>query len=653
MRNIIICNKKGLFEHVLSTEELITWLENNDDFNSFEWPKNIDNTRIFILAELKWNDSFRHTDFYGFELVRRLRLRNIQCPIFVFSFLPKEYFLELKSPVFQILRASFAHPFLQLPLEDLSSELNVFTMNLSNYQLDDIKFHFFDTQGLLDEYIHHLKNIIINKDFERIKDIMQQIHYFIPEEHLSLFRSINEDFVSNIQSGQVAVYKLITDLKMRIQTLLPPRYVSVNEIKTVHNWRILLIDDNLQLLEELNTRFSVNGIQCLNASSGVEAFSILEQDFQGKLINADTGQTLSANSIAVVVSDLRFIDEHGDWQPWQGYDIIEKIAQMPNFVSFFVLTSKKGAILDQIARMNHLRINWYAKEDILDETSPKVFSLFCNKVRLEGDQTHEALLSTPKVAAWLNPWDVKKRKWPLRDYYGAHRLSSNYFQEELKISQCASDFIYEAELVRERRLKKIGSIGFSKEFQGNLPGDPGDEASMEHFYTKLIGRRIALGLHLKGWSAGKISDILKLGYLDAEDLDKGLFSTHLALSTNMDKDIPYRLLVEERSWVEHTLGYALGVLDRHLFQAISSALGVLQDEFRKRNSAEDFLDEEIVIGTKEHVYQYLQKAYSIASEVGVETMFRRGMEKLLADQKYSDSIRRIGLADFIQSLTKQ
>ena len=63
----------------------------------------------------------------------------------------------------------------------------------------------------------------------------------------------------------------------------------------------------------------------------------------------------------------------------------------------------------------------------------------------------------------------------------------------------------------------------------------------------MIGRRIALGLSLKGWVADEISSILKYRTLEEEDdIDRQLFSAYFAMSSHIEPDIPNYILIEEK-----------------------------------------------------------------------------------------------------------
>lgn len=647
MPDIVICENRNhlLFEPLFSDRDNKTiWINTYEEFESFDWDK--EDSRIFVLAEICWKNH-KYSDFYGFELVKQLRIKKIPFPIFICSFAPKSFFLKLQAPIFQILRVSFSHPFLELPLRRENHLTTSPVKSLNKYQLEDIKYHFFDIQGLLDEYIHHIKNLAINKDINNIHKTLDQIGNIIPIQKNILFKQIKSDFLNKL-SGNTVSYEAIGGLKKEIQNLLPSRYLDAAEKTDTHEWRLLLVDDNEDLLGELSKRFLENGFRCFTATSGEEALALLDDDYQGKLTDPISGKPLHANSIAVVISDLRFIDKNDNWQQWQGYDIINEIAKKPNFISLFVLTSKKGTILDLIARMNHLRVYWFAKEDVLGDGTIKPFSLFCSKIKTEGDHTYNSLVSIPQSSAWLHPWEKQKRKYPLRDYYKHHQLSPEYNNKEKIISQCTKDFIFQADLVKDKLLKEIEGVGFSMEFQGNIPGDPGDPQSMDHFYNKLIGRRIALGLFLKGWKTGEISDILKYKYLDhSSSPDRGLFSTHLAISTNLEKEIPHGLLIEERTWIENDLGISLESSDRVFFSVILKKLSPWQDVFRKKGSEDDFV-EEITIANKEQLYAAMQQAYNIAKTYNMERKLIEDFESL--SDKLSHPMHKSQFLNFLSSL---
>ena len=150
---------------------------------------------------------------------------------------------------------------------------------------------------------------------------------------------------------------------------------------------------------------------------------------------------------------------------------------------------------------------------------------------------------------------------------------------------------------------------------------------MDIFYIKLIGRRIAIGLHLKGRDLGDISDVLKYQQLRKGDIDKLMFSTYLALSTKLSQEIP-NLLVEERNWIEQELGINIhNTTDRNAHRILKEYLSKLHDNLRKAGCPDDFVDEKLLIASNESAQHHLRTAMKLATKYHIYD-FRAGLEKL-------------------------
>ena len=80
------------------------------------------------------------------------------------------------------------------------------------------------------------------------------------------------------------------------------------------------------------------------------------------------------------------------------------------------------------------------------------------------------------------------------------------------------------------------------------------------------------------WNIYDITMILTRGYIPLNDppnwdaSKKQLFAVHLALSVNMDKDIPCKLLVEEINWIENYLGIPINNKPIEFYRALTKVL---------------------------------------------------------------------------------
>ena len=588
--------------------------------------------RIFLLVELSWK---KHalTEFYGLKILEQIRFKKANCPIYLCSFMPKERFQQ-KSRILKVVLNTPGHFFLQLPsfIWDFKPCNEEFF--LSNKMVEDIIYHCFDIKGSIDEQFHHLKDRVekenpkpeIDKSFEEIaKLIPEEAHSLLEKIKIELFESINNN-------RQIPIPKLIGSAKLQVLTLLPESEKVASLIQKITEWQVLCIDDNPRILETLRSQFNKRGISCLTAQSGEEAFDLLQKDYLGEL-EPTQGKHSPQNSITAVICDLRFENQDGKWHRWQGYDIIDFIHKnLKNFVAFFVLTSKKGTIIRQAQKSDEAFIHWFAKEDILNAKEDSVFDFFASQVRKSGQAIFESISQTPSGKYWKTPWKGKI-DFPLQQYYRYHRLSASYQEKETQVNDFANQYIEAAERVADRFFKnvlKVENLDFDSSFKSGLYAPPGDEKAMSKFYTKLIGRRIAIGLHFKGWDLVDISDILKHQELRGNTADRQLFNSYLALSTNLKNEIPGHLLVEEKNWLEQDLKISLNSNDLHFYNRLRDILANLQDQLREKDCPHDFVDDEkIAISNKEHASKYLDLAFDLAIKYDVWETFSKPLISLV------------------------
>lgn len=623
-----------------------------DSFCSFH-----EASRIFVLAELDWFGSKRVLAFHGFEVLKQLRLKRVRCPIIICSLLPRAYFLQQSNALFGFLRLPSSHPFLQLPHPDIfQAEFNPAPSRITLEQLEDAIYHFSNPVGTLDEILHNLKDKIGFAPREASQAAFDALRLIIPSSQMPQLDTIEAQFYTELEAAPKSLIKLVSRYKPPIRNLLPKSPTKEFEHQEVNAWGVLFIDDNAGQRQLVQGEFAKRGIQCFTANSGEEAFGILERDAHGTLITYG-GKRLPQNFITVVVCDLRFEDEDRNWQPLQGYDIIQHIYQyLPNYLSFFVLTSKRKAILSGVARFRRMQVKWFAKEAVLQTGNDTGFNLFATQVKEDGESMLDTLCSFPKANTWHNSWKGKINA-ALSHYYRVFRLSSDYRTREQWISRCALEFIEEAELVRDKgikHIKKVSNQSFSLTFKAGIKGPPSDQESMEKFYIKLIGRRIVVGLSLRGWDKGDISDILKDKELRAREADRQLFSAYLALSSKSEKEIPGNLLLEERRWVEEDLGYSLNAVDKNFFLALKGVLEEVSDALYKNDCPDEFADTTIIINNKQTAQQYLRTAAKLSRQYwAAYPLFEKEMKKLLQNEQFQNSIRRNGIQTLWEELREE
>ena len=121
------------------------FIVNQDDFNKCVWSA-FDS--IYILAELTWDGKTR-SEFYGIELVKKLRLRNVDIPVVICSFMPRKVLIEKYRHEILGFRG---HGFIHLPDEvPVSNEDFVI---LSPLEMLDVQSHFCGLSGAISSIYH-------------------------------------------------------------------------------------------------------------------------------------------------------------------------------------------------------------------------------------------------------------------------------------------------------------------------------------------------------------------------------------------------------------------------------------------------------------------------------------------------------------------
>ncbi len=514
---------------------------------------------VCLCAELLW-EGHRYSDFYGFDIIQKLRLENgVKCTIVVFSFMSKQYLLE-KVAKARILNAP-GHYFIHLP--SIFKHESAALSYLDDDLLNDINYSFFNIRGRVSEITHQLQNSLYKKNIgTKLTDLEDRLN----SELKNSFSSINR-FIDPTNNGKLdTIQKMIlNDLKNDINSrwedikreneyksgaIIVQRYneqvysllpVSVNdniemqrdEIKFRTLWEVLYIDDDQSNLDIVTAYFTDYKIVCHKASTAQEAFRILE-DFEIR------------KKITVLISDFRLLVPGTDiWQEMQGYQILKRVHEThPNPLAYFMLTSKKGTIIKNLRARKDFEILWFAKTDILPTRLH--FNPLYQKVKELGDEIYYRSKGEPQLTVWTD--GNLRIPVPLSRYYKAHceASSDEYIKSENNINQIAKNYLDNC--LNERSNQK-------REFQVTLSDGPLNKKMLDKFRESILaGRRIAIGLfYLVKETPGYINirkggqkeiDVIKqviFNYMKpGSNYNKAnsdlLFSSTLALS--LDKDLP-------------------------------------------------------------------------------------------------------------------
>lgn len=568
-------------------------IDTQDEFvDNYQIKKDFDFTcykGIVIALDLKW-EAFK-VKYNGLALLSLIREKRYKHPVFLVSQDNKEKIYKSKNLLVNLLKTPAAYLIDAAELTiDLKGEQE--PQAISEQLLDDILYYANSKVGIVEEILHRTKNRLRKIDWSTekdeeyiglIKDAFEAITPCYTENQIAVLNPIFDAIYSDIPKRTIKPSELFYQRKAEILSLLDIDLKDSEKVEA--DWHVLFADDDEHIREKVKEFFKNKGIVCHTAKDADETYSLLQKDIKGHLKNEE-GHSYPANTITIVIADYRFENQLGEWDQTQGYDIIDYIhTQLHNTVSFFVLTSKKGAIVSQARRNSKIRISWHAKDDVLDSQSS--FDIFFDQVFEEGEKTYEALCGKPQSTTWHKASEMIKS--PLKDYYRFYRNMGNYSEIESEINRDVKTFLEEVEYEIGRVSKTsdiltpnieldLNELNFNIEFMAQIKGSPSfdNDEDMTKFITKLKGRRIALALvsDRYNYSPEQIKNILKFGktrpseddyfsvlsekkkrQIENEGLpipkeEKQLLTTYLNLTQRIGEQVPYNVLPEELSFLE-------------------------------------------------------------------------------------------------------
>jgi len=599
------------------------------------------------------NDKIKWGDFAGLDCIKVVRHElKLKCPVFICSVLPKNLLTksDLKGYEKSKVLASPGIYILEYPwdINNLSK-----MRSISENALDDINYAFYNPKGNASEIIHNLKNkfgeiakqstakdlflnlkAVIESDFKLLETNV------LPESRLK-YHSVRNEMFDDLESDVSAYLKqekdsveshyqnastIIDKYSDIIYGLLPKelRDNDTNEfIQTP--WQVLYIDDTEFCRTDVKGKFDKRGIHCTTVENSTDAMKVLKQDTKGK--------------IAVVISDIRLYESDGDWQDLQGYDLLNEIHEVHSSpVAYFVLTSKRGTIVDSVKRKAKFPIQWFSKSDVT--TSEQGFNIFTQRVKELGGDSWFWRKSQPKLSAWTK--ESHRFAFPLSRYYRKHVELSDHFSEKEKIDTKAKHFI-------ENVLSSKKNIEI--EFLPTLKDETVSDKMIEKFrFQILLGRRIIYALWLNTMDEESIFYALRpKGEYSKENRDL-LFTSTMAVSFKNDvpdeKDITEgnlmgcNLLDEEIDFLIEN--YKLNPEIRELKMNMNDLDLVYEiiDAFRAKfellkiaipKEIEIFFDKYFAdkLITISVIDKALKAVVKIAKDKGAFTEFRKGLSKKL------------------------
>lgn len=515
------------------------------DNNNWNLPESYSDSKepLIILCEQDWDikgDNCSRSSLQGIDLAQHLRrVRNVKNPIIFTSFLPTKKILELQKA--QIITA-VGHSFLRLPYT--SSELNSTIQqleSLSEMQLKDIATNFCSARSAFSETMHTFKNrlriLMTSGDEEELKREISEFGRLLKEQYSSFpgMWQTFQDAIKKHTSQKEQAAELLSQTDNYYLKFIPSESTD-SPIDTYRQfaWKVLLLDDEPEGIQHVFEEFQKRQIKVISCKNVAEAKAEIEQD--------------GDNSIAVVISDFRLMETpsaewpSGRMQAEQGYDFLLWLSKQKRMSAMVALSGLSRQFLTDSFRKQQLDIKVYSKNEVDNGAR-----LFVDDIEHLGETFFDMVIHQPKWGSDL-----------AADIYRSFRLCKGFQAMEAEISERACRVckdIYAqmtlAETNEDFLLTHLDEFGNA---QQAFSAKDSAEESEQKLMTKLILRRIAIYSHCMGLNRKTIAQLLSYGNLKKDMDDNNVKQVFLKLYFQTSEDVPYRILSEERSWLQQEMG---------------------------------------------------------------------------------------------------
>lgn len=337
--------------------------------------------QLLILAELTW-EQHKYTQFYGYDLARELIARKFQGRIVFASSQPRNA-LKKKHISAQLLGPIFPH--LQLPLDETPTP--VFKQPpFSPAKWDFVRNYYLKRDGIVDKLIHDVQKIENHAAVEKVQEILDRVQAYAAILTPSILAQ-NKRAIQALNTRSLqALYEHIRQLRELLQTyyeqIVAPEQPPVKR----SHYKLMIVEDDPVSLEHLKAGF-------VRYFSKVEAFTSGEAAWQAL--------KQRPRSYAAVIADMELLDADQNWQPMQGFDLIEKAQMYPHLVLYMLTGYSRRALTYIQGRISSGKIRFQSKGKNL-ELPPHVSYAQLTASILEQICINSRYLDGPQNGIWTN-----------------------------------------------------------------------------------------------------------------------------------------------------------------------------------------------------------------------------------------------------------
>jgi len=277
---------------------------------------------VLILAELDWHNH-KLTQFQGYQLAKDLIEKGHRFNLAFISFVNQN---KIKSTTIEARLLAPIFPHYQLPLSEAEWSRLLIPM-ISDLKWKYIQRYVIEKGGIIDYLEHRIKYLNHNSPIDKIQEVLKQFelyHTMLPREIFEFVKVMNFAILEDpirFTAYKNELEELITAYKSHLS---PPDKLS----KERSHYVVMIVEDNPDTLEALKTGLSHSfEVECY--TSGKEALNKLHKN---------------RYRYCALIVDIELLDKDGNWQPIQGFDIIEEASRMSHLVIYMLTALSKRAV---------------------------------------------------------------------------------------------------------------------------------------------------------------------------------------------------------------------------------------------------------------------------------------------------------------------
>ncbi len=434
--------------------------------------------RFIIVAELAWQKK-NYTDFYGLELIKRLRVQSqSKASILILSHLPYEIIdVELNhfSPSHLRYLRDTSVSFLEIMDYETKSRKEIdamFRPPLDEDLYEDLVECLYSDSGYVMEEMNELQEELIhatgdNLSYNNLNNFFNKL-LNVSKNHEAEILEIKKHTIGNIESFPLLdsedVIKNLPKISSSLESILsyPSHLVKEEDPFTNNNYgKVLYVDGNDKFGKKIKERLKNERIECLLAFDVNDAVNILKQD--------------TKNEITLLICDYRFLNKKKQYDRMQSYHLAKELTMMHNLVNMIVFTGFNPYTIKS------LTVQFGRMVEPLDKN--EIFYTDYGLDKFTGIAKKLCKDAFNKIGET----DAFKSTKVHRTLYKMHRESRDYHIIENDISEFSKYVV--------TQIVKYGAI--PKRLLPNLSGrleNKNSSKDLDNFRQVLVGRRIILGL---------------------------------------------------------------------------------------------------------------------------------------------------------------